>query len=178
MSLEADALGFDADVPTDVGSLQRQILGSVEDYLKSLVTRSEPSRFGWRAFFLTEHTSFQTLYPLLRKNTLTPSQPWWRVDGFEVRDTAHVIYYGTEDDGLNLNVGVLTSQQGEDFPKALGFKTPAPKELAVSDGALLVDLDRYVKVFGRKDQFQRLLGEHEKLVKIANAMADSLLNTA
>jgi len=177
MNLDPDGIGFEADVGVNVPELQQHVIQAVQEFQREVTTGSNPVRFGWRAIFFLEHGSFDDLSPVILANTLGKGPGWWTLAGFAPRDLAHNVWYGTEDDGVNLQVGVLTPEQVTTFRRQLQFKGEA-KELSVDAGALLVDLDRYVKVFGRKDQVERVAKDHDRLHEFARSLAQKVLAKA
>ena len=175
VQLQSGSIAFDADKPRDVSALQQHIGDLMEAYIEDLAGEAKLQRLGWRAVFVTEHTSFEDLLSSFRQNTLRHERSWAQVEAFTIRDLGFTaIYYGTEENGLKLGLGVLTGEQGKKLQKATGF-SQEDSELAVEQGALMIDLDRYVQDVERDQVPDVVFREHERLIEIANRMATSVL---
>lgn len=176
LALESGGGGFDADVPTDIRTLQEHFLGVVDHYRGSVIGKSKVVRFGWRIRLVTEHTSFEDLFPSFNRNITGGPENWYYTLGNEIRDSAFTIYYGTVDDGLNVRLGVLTAEQGVEFRKELEFKSTTKDTIATDGGALLIDIDRFSTTLSSTKELRAFLKQHKELVAKANDLADKVLN--
>ncbi len=91
------------------------------------------------------------------------------------RDFACSVYHGSEEDGLNISIGVLTAEQAAKFISDYPYKR-SREPVAIQDGALLIDLDRYITNIRKREQIDHLIGEHQSLFKVAEAVAAKLLS--
>jgi len=106
------------------------------------------ARIGWRRIYVTEHTSFDELFPAFRSNTLRHEKSWIQLGDYSIRDLGFTaVYYGTEQDGLNLRIGILTSDQATELLKSEEYLKAPPAPLAIDQGCLMIDLDRYKKAY-------------------------------
>ncbi|MEZ4586111.1 MAG: hypothetical protein R2909_06900 [Gemmatimonadales bacterium] len=176
LSLEAGAIVFEADVTGETWRpfLRKHVVNVFTDYLKQVVPSSKPMRFGCRTFFVLEGHSFDDLFPRVHKATLDrQGVDWWRVKGWSPRDSAINLYYGLPEEGFNLSLGVLSPQQAGQFMNPLEFKG-AENCLDISEGALLIDLDRYTRLFKARDWLAAAIREQDKMLLVAQSLVQRL----
>ncbi|MCH8830256.1 MAG: hypothetical protein IID45_11830, partial [Planctomycetes bacterium] len=80
------------------------------------------------------------------------------------------------EDGLNLTVGVVTPDQVDKVRiDSAKFGVDETQRLDVSDGCLMIDLDRYVTDASGVEPFGRATRWHEFLSKTADKLSRGLL---
>jgi hypothetical protein len=177
MTVDPSYLRFDVATPKDILTLRKHILAAIDEYLNSVVAGSEPTRFGWAVELVAEGTSFTELLPIVRAAVCPEAFSWWRVDGYSnPRDFAATAYLGREDDGLNASVSVLTPEQSVALISRQQFKQ-VEVPLAIADGTLVLEMDRYVTNIKKRDIFERIVGEHQNIVKAAEQIAQRIFAT-
>lgn len=175
MSLTAGSIGFDVDGGLDnVGSITSHMAACMRVYLDEIVGDSKPTRLGLAMTFLTEHTSFEELFPVFNSNTLGKDE-WCQIPGYEIRDTGFAnIYYGPESNGLNLRIGVLTAEQAVRFRDELEFKR-SRKFADIDGGGLLMSFDRYMTEVRSHKTIEALFSDHVRITELAHILADTVL---
>ena len=126
--------------------------------------------------FVSEHTSFAELYPRFKSDTLRHERSWIRVGDMPVRDLAFTIYYGTDEDGINLTLGILKPEQAVAFREQEKFEN-ADNPLSIDHGALLIDLDLFTTRFPEGFSFARFLARYDQLVDIANTLSERVIGS-
>lgn len=177
LDIESGFIAYLSDNVGDAALLQEHVRDGMTHYLEEIAYASRPTRLGWRCIFVTEHTSFDELFVDFRGNTRRHDRSWIQVPDYSIRDLGFTsVYYGHEYDGMNLNIGVLNPSQAESFKDKSKFEVGEEDELAIDDGCLMIDLDRYIREFDDDgSHFDRLLSEQDRLVEIAEHMAEQVL---
>ena len=178
MTTEGSFVAIRVDRPEDVNAIANHAEEIFQPFIANVCEGSTASRFGWRAIFVTEGSSFEELFPLFRTKAGRHEKDWMRVPEMQVRDLGYVnVYYGTVADGLKLTIRVLTPDQVNnmvqiDFAK---FEDNDDHRLDVSEGCLMIDLDRYVADSKGVEPFGRAKGWHSFIEKTAQKIARGVL---
>ena len=175
MVLTSGSIGFEVDGGLEnLQPLTSHMAACMQGYVDEIIGDSKLVRLGLAMSFLTENSSFDELFPIFNANTLS-SVPWCDIKGYTVRDIGFAnIYYGTEKNGLNLQIGVLTAEQAVAFRDELGFDRK--RQFAdIGAGGLLLGLDRYTTEIRGHKTIEEFLGDHNKLRGIAHELAASTL---
>lgn len=175
MVLTSGSIGFDVEGGLEnLQPITSHMAACMQSYVDEIVGDSKLVRLGLAMFFLTEHSSFEELFPIFNANTLG-NLPWRNIKGYAVRDIGYTnIYYGTERNGLNLQIGVLSAAQALAFQKDLGFDRKR-KFADIGAGGLLLALDRYITEIRGHKAIETFLGDHNNLRDIADELARSTL---
>jgi hypothetical protein len=175
MTLDPSFVMLEAEDVADVQVFRRHAVGAIDDYVSSVTPGSDGKRFSWRMQVVTENGSFATLMNVVRGQVFDDASPWWKVQGYgPPRDFAYTLYFGAEADGLNVTEGVLTAEQAQTFLGDLKFKQ-RKNPPAITEGALILDIDRYSGAVFKREVADRISGEHLRLMQIAEQIATVLL---
>lgn len=171
LTATSQSLGFRNDRPDELEDYRRHIRDACASYMKQAVRIAEPSRFGWRAIFVTEGVPFDDLFDVFRRNTTQHERSWVQLGGYSIRDLGFsTIHYGSPEDGVNLTIGVLTPEQARDFVADEKFEPPPSEPLKIDRGCLLIDLDRYVQRLDGLAGIDKVLDEHPRLAEAAEKL--------
>lgn len=171
--LEPALIQFQAELPDDILNFQLHITQITRKYFEAL-NKPEPARLGWCLEFVTPDTSFDDLYPTYATHFFGDASRPDAMFGLKHRDHQRVVEYGTVEDGLKLQVGVLTPKQATNFRQKLEFEGTTTERLPIDEGCLLIHLDRYTTDFRKTDAVTGLFDEHDKMVGAAKHLADML----
>ncbi len=146
--LEPGLIGFQVDLPDDILNLQRHITQVTRKYIEAL-GKPEPARLGWCLEFVTPDTSFEDLYPTYATHFFGKTSAFGSMCGLDHRDHQLVVEYGTVDDGLSSQLGVLIAEQASAFRERLKFKETTAKRLPIDDnGVIVFNHNRVVRMTG------------------------------
>lgn len=154
-----------------------RIAETFKRFFVEIAPKSQPHRLGLRTEFVVEGSSFSELFPNFRKNTMRHEKAWSNVFGDrKIRDLGFAnVHFGLEEDGVNLTTGILTPAQAIAWRDDKEFDLPEDRHLRISQGCLLIDLDRYRAPTEKEVSADLLERWYDELGRAADRLRKNLL---